>query len=105
MAAVLCAALAALVGTSPVSDMRQHRPPTIAIVIGAAGLGLLGATMFLVLQLMRPRSISFTDVQVSGAGRLWTAGNRLRHWKETVESQQDLYLPCGVRCLTIYGKR
>jgi len=23
-----------------------------------------------------------------------------RRWRETVESQQDLYLPCGVRCLT-----
>jgi hypothetical protein len=100
MAAVLGAALATLVGTSPLSDMRLHRPPTIAIVIGAAGLAMLGCTMFLVLQVMRPRSISFTDVQVSGEGHRWIVGNPLERWKDTVESQQDLYLPCGVRCLT-----
>lgn len=98
MAAVLGAALATLVGTSPLSDARLHRPQ--AIVLGAAGLLLLGCTMFLVLQVMRPRSISFTDVQVSGEGRRRILGNPLKHWKDTIESQQDLYLPCGVRYLT-----
>jgi hypothetical protein len=100
MAAVLGAALATLVGTSPLSGMRLHRPPVPAIVTGAVGLVLLGCTMFLVLQVMRPRSISFTDVQVSGEGRRWLPGNPLRRWKQTVESQQDLYLPCGVQTLT-----
>lgn len=100
MSAVLGAALAALVGTSPLSAMRAHTPPAAAIAIGAAGLVLLGCTMFLVLQVMRPRSISFTDVQVSGERHRWAPGGPLRRWKEVVESQQDLYLPCGVQSLT-----
>jgi hypothetical protein len=100
MAAALGAALAALVGTSPLSGLRLHRPPLPAIVTGAVGLVLLGCTMFLVMQVMRPRSISFTDVQVSREGRRWRLGDPLWRWKQTVESQQDLYLPCGVQTLT-----
>lgn len=100
MAAVLGAALATLVGTSPLSGKQQHPPPPFAIVIGAVGLALLGCTMFLVLQVMRPRSISFTDVQISDESHRRILRNPLRRWKETVESQQDLYLPCGVQSLT-----
>lgn len=100
MSAVLGAALATLVGTSPLAAMRGHTPSAAAIAVGAAGLILLGATMFLVLQVMRPRSISFTDVQVSGDHRRWAPGDPLRRWKDVVESQQDLYLPCGVQSLT-----
>jgi hypothetical protein len=100
-AAVLGAALATLIGTSPLSGMRKNTPSAAAIALGAAGLVLLGCTLFLVVQVMRPKSISFTDIQVSGtdAGR-WGRRSPLRRWKETVESQQDLYLPCGVKCLT-----
>jgi hypothetical protein len=99
-AAVLGAALATLIGTSPLSGMRDHTPPATAIALGAAGLVLLGCTLVLVVQVMRPKSISFTDIQVSGTGCRWGPGSPLRHWKDTVESQQDLYLPCGVKCLT-----
>jgi hypothetical protein len=100
MAAVLGAALATLIGTSPLSGMRDHTPPSAAIAVGAMGLALLGCTLILVVQVMRPKSISFTDIQVAGTRRRWTGGSPLQRWKETVESQQDLYLPCGVRCLT-----
>jgi hypothetical protein len=100
LAAVLGAALATLIGTSPLAGLQQHRPPAVAIAVGVAGLLLLGCTMLLVLQVMRPRSISFTDIQMSGAGPRWRPGNPLRRWKKTIESQQDLYLPYGVRCLT-----
>jgi hypothetical protein len=99
-AAVLGAALATLIGTSPLSGMRNHTPATVAIALGAAGLVLLGCTLVLVVQVMRPKSISFTDIQVSGTCRRWGRRSPLRRWKETVESQQDLYLPCGVKCLT-----
>jgi hypothetical protein len=100
MATVLGAALATLIGTSPLSGMRDRTPPAMAIALGAAGLVLLGCTLVLVVQVMRPKSISFTDVQVSGTYRRWGRRSPLRRWKETVESQQDLYLPCGVKCLT-----
>jgi hypothetical protein len=48
---------------------------------------------------MRPQSVSFSDVQRSG-GPGADVFNPLRKWKDTVESQQVLYLPCGVKCLT-----
>jgi hypothetical protein len=100
-AAVLGAALATLIGTSPLSGMRDDTPSAAAIALGAAGLVLLGCTLFLVVQVMRPKSVSFTDIQVSGTGAgRWGRRSPLRRWKETVESQQDLYLPCGVQCLT-----
>jgi hypothetical protein len=52
--------------------------------------------MFLVLQVMRPQSVSYTDVQ--SARGLWQ--KPLNTWRDIVESQEDLYLPCGVQCLT-----
>lgn len=122
MAAVLGAALAALVGTSPLAGMREHAPRPIAVVVGAAGLSLLVVTLFLILQVMRPQSVSYNEIQQSGDGEPVPATEggsepgteprrrvveRLRHtmnplwrWKFVVESQQDLYLPCGVKCLT-----
>jgi hypothetical protein len=62
-------------------------------------LALLGVTLFLLLQVMRPQSVSFDEVQRSGGSRA-TPFRPLRKWKDTIESQQDLYLPCGVKCLT-----
>lgn len=98
MAAVLGAALATVIGTSPLSGMRQHKPQEIAVILGAAGLVCLGITLFLVLQVMRPRSVSFTDVQCARK-RAWLPPGPLYRWHRMVESQQDLYLPCGVSSL------
>lgn len=98
MAAVLGAALATVIGTSPLSGMREHKPQEIAVILGATGLACLGVTLFLVLQVMRPRSVSFTDVQCARK-RQWLPRGPLYRWHRTVESQQDLYLPCGVSSL------
>jgi hypothetical protein len=98
MAAVLGAALATVIGTSPLSGMRQHKPQEIAVILGAAGLICLGVTLFLVLQVMRPRAVSFTDIQCARE-RGWIPSGPLYRWRRTVESQQDLYLPCGVSSL------
>lgn len=98
-AAVLGAALAAVIGTSPLAGMREHTPQAIAIVLGATGLILLGITIFLVLQVMRPQSVSYTDVQCARPRR-WPWQKPLYKWQQTIQSQRDLYLPCGVRCLT-----
>ena len=68
--------------------------------MGAAGIVLLGCTLILVVQVMRPKSITFSAIQVSDTSSRWTREFPLRRWKEIVESQQDLYLPCGVKCLT-----
>ena len=98
-AVVLGAALAAVIGTSPLAGMREHKPQAIAVILGAAGLIFLGMTIFLVLQVMRPQSVSYTDVQCAGPRR-WPWQKPLFKWQQTIELQRDLYLPCGVRCLT-----
>ena len=99
MATVLGAALAALIGTSPLALISGHHLRAGAIVSGAVGLLLLGFTLFLIMQVMRPQAVSLTDVQ-SAKTRRWPFPSALGKWRETVESHQDLYLPCGVRCLT-----
>jgi hypothetical protein len=98
MATVLGAALATLVGTSPLAPLRQHHT-TAEIALLLTGLLLLCVTLFLIVQVMRPQTVSFTDVQhASTHGGPF--GPALGRWRETVESQEDLYLPCGVKCLT-----
>ena len=78
MAAVLGAALAAVIGTSPLTGMREHKPQPIAIMLGAAGLIFLGITIFLVMQVMRPQSVSFTDVQRAKPPAVALAGTALQ---------------------------
>jgi hypothetical protein len=99
-AVVLGAALATVIGTSPLAGMREHRPQPIAILLGSVGLAFLGVTMLLVLQVMRPQSVSFGDVQEADKAKRWLWGRALCKWQKMVEEQQDLYLPCGIRCLT-----
>lgn len=99
MATVLGAALAAVAGTSPLTGMREHAPQAVAVGLGSAGLVLLGITLLLVIQVMRPQSVSYTEVQCARRRR-WGPQRPLYKWRQTIESQQDLYLPCGIRCLT-----
>jgi hypothetical protein len=102
MSAVIGVALAAVAGTSPMAEMRQHAPGRPAMAFGAVGFLLLAVTLFLVLQVMRPVSVSYTDVQSASRSRrnLFDWRPPLASWKATVESQQDLYLPFGIKCLT-----
>jgi hypothetical protein len=99
MAAVLGAALATLVGTSPLAAMRQHHPAAMTIILGLTGLVFLAITLFLVMQVMRPQSVSYADIQ-NAPHRRGLLQPPLSKWRETVESHEDLYLPCGVKCLT-----
>lgn len=90
----MTAALATLVGTSPLTPLRQHHT-TADIALLLTGLLLLCITLFLIVQVMRPQTVSFNDVQcASTQGGLFTPA--LGKWRATVESHQDLYLPCGV---------
>ena len=104
MATVLGAALAVIVGTSPLSEMTQriNHPTTLAAV--SAGLLFLFVTLFLVIQVMRPQSVSFTDVQFAtencGFWKRVFYGNALYKWQTIIEREPDLHLPCGVRSLT-----
>jgi len=56
--------------------------------------------MFLVVQVMRPQAVSFADVQTARNGRWWHPRTALCKWRTIIQSQQDLYLPCGVKRLT-----
>jgi hypothetical protein len=104
MATVLGAALAAIAGTSPLTAMRQHTLQPNAIIVGILGLCFLFVTLLLVIQVMRPQSVSFTDVQYSKQrGPLWRKllyKKPLYKWQKAIEEDPDLYLPCEVRCLT-----
>jgi len=93
---VLGAALAAIVGTSPLTIFTKQHPTRTTIVVGLIGVAFLFFTLFLVLQVMRPQSVSYADVQ--SARRPWQES--LSKWRKIVESEEDLYLPCGVKCLT-----
>jgi hypothetical protein len=93
MATIVGVALAALIGTSPLADMREAEPSWVTLALGVAGLLLLGVTLWLILAVIRPQPVSYRDIQAAPRGPL-------RKWREMVESEQDLYLPCGVRCLT-----
>ena len=113
MATVLGAALAAIIGTSPVSGLSSHNLHVSAALIGVAGLLCLGATMLMVLRVMQPPAVSFEDAQAADERiqephhllqpiRFWAnryRKNSLRRWKQIVESHQDLYLPYGVPSL------
>jgi hypothetical protein len=113
MATVLGAALASIIGTSPISG---HNFQVAAAFIGLAGLLCLGATMLLVLRVMQPPAVSYEEIQAahvqaqmarpsSGLGfpiRSWVdrhKENSLDRWKQIVESHPDLYLPYGVLSL------
>jgi hypothetical protein len=69
------------------------------VIFVLSGLALLSVTLFLVMQVMRPQAASYDEIQKAhkGWGPLRPA---LGKWRATVESHEDLYLPCGVRCLT-----
>jgi hypothetical protein len=108
MAGVLGLGLAALVGTSPLQNLRAGGPlDSRAVVVGALGFALLAVTLFLVLQVLRPQATSYTDVQRAGELskddwllRFRQRCNPLRRWNADLEAHADLYLPSGVTCLS-----
>ncbi len=99
LATVVGAALATVIGTSPLAGMREHRMHTAAVIWAAIGLALLGATMFLILQVMRPQSVSYGDVECARP-RHWLPQRSLWKLRLVIDSHQDLYLPCGVSCVS-----
>ena len=116
MATVLGAALASVIPAAPLAHLTARHFTTAPAALGIIGLLLLNITLLLVLQVMRPQTISYSDVQNAalprGLGKILRAAVRLRwhdshafecalyRWQHTIEAQPDLYLPCGVYCLT-----
>lgn len=108
MAAVVGLTLGVLVGTSPVSTMAASDPPLVSVAVGVVGLILLAVTLILVLGVIRPDPVSYHDIQAAedGSPSHWAKllpkrlrRNPLLEWRKTLQSEQDLYLPCGVKCL------
>jgi hypothetical protein len=115
MSAVLGAALASVIPTAPLTGLGKGHTSTATAVLGVTGLLFLSITMLLILQVMRPQSVSYTDIQEAKApgglrGALrnrerWTKSHvfesPLYRWQRTITEHPDLYLPCGVKSLDI----
>jgi hypothetical protein len=115
MATVLGAALAAVIPTAPLTGLSKHFT-ILPAVLGLAGLVLVGVTLVLVLQVMRPQSVFYDDVEGArspvGLGRIlhglfgklsWAAEvgeSPLYKWRANISKHPDLYLPCGVDSLS-----
>jgi hypothetical protein len=90
MSTVLGATLAVLIGTSPLTDMR--RGGAWAMLLGTLGMICLLATLYLVLRVMQPGLIRYEQLQAARRGPL-------EEWRTRLQDEQDLYLPCGIKCL------
>lgn len=116
MATVLGAALAAIVGTSPLANLSSHHFQVAAAVIGPCGLLCLATTMLLVLRVLQPPEVSFEQIESAGkhpenaqppnrpgedapSSMSRHEKSTLGRWKQKVESHRDLYLPSGVNSL------
>jgi hypothetical protein len=115
LAAVLGAALAAVIPTAPLTDLGKNHLSVGAAIAGLLGLLSLSITMMLILQVLRPVSIDFVDIENAAAPtglRARLCGWRrlpgwLRHafegplyrWQQAVDRNPDLYLPCYVDSL------
>jgi hypothetical protein len=93
MATVLGLALATIVGTSPLAYFTHHRLDPAAAAIGFAGLSFLGITMILVLRVMQPQAVTYAALETA------ERPNPIHRWRQSIEANPDLYLPCGVTSL------
>lgn len=109
MATVIGLALATLIGTSPFADLSARHPGAWFWVTGLIGLICLALTLLLLTDVLLPSITSYDAIQMSDRGsrrgkrkiqrRITVHNGPLQAWKQQVESQQDLWLPSGVKCL------
>lgn len=101
MATVLGATLVSVIPAASIADLSHQRLSWAAIACGLSGLVFLGFTLLLTLQVMRPQSLSYSDIEEAakpdGLIKLESAVFR---WQYKVQHNPDLYLPCGVNTLT-----
>lgn len=109
MATVIGLALATLIGSSPFADLSARHLGLWFWIAAVTGMFCLAPTLLLLTEVLLPGVTSYDAIQTAdpdpdGATpetRRWPArSNPLRTWKRQVESQQDLWLPAGVKCLT-----
>lgn len=63
MATVLGAALASVIPAASLADLSKRHITVVPAVLGIAGLLLVRTTLLLVLQVMRPQSVSYAAIQ------------------------------------------
>jgi hypothetical protein len=115
IATILGAALAALIGTAPLSGIRNQHIPVIAYVLASIGLVLVGVTLFLVIRVLVPRVTAFTDVLPDSPKSTGNVFSRI--WKkirgkdpfselsDEIEKDSGLLLPSGIDTLAQLGGR
>ncbi len=113
MATVLGLALATIVGSSPLADLGSHHLQVTAYVILVLGLAFLSVTMILILRVLQPQAVSYTEIENprehkgiaanKSIARRWPVipflSSPLFEWKENIVRHKDLYLPCNVTSL------
>jgi hypothetical protein len=111
MATVLGLALATVVGSSPLADLASHHLQLAAAWTLLGGLICLSLTMLLILRVMQPQAVSYSDIEDARppalgrkhAHRRWLVMSfllsPLYEWKRNIERHKDLYLPCDVTSL------
>jgi hypothetical protein len=88
LATVLGAALAALIGSAPLANLRNQYVPWSAYLCGGVGLVLVALTLFLILRVLVPRVTGFEDL---------TSGKRsFRKLKARLEGHGGVLLPTGI---------
>lgn len=99
MAAVLGAALASVIPTAPLANLGQQHLSPGSVALGLCGLLSVSVTLVLVLQVMRPQSVSYDQIQDAEPSS-GIPDKPLYKWKNIIVQHPDLYLPCGVESLT-----
>jgi hypothetical protein len=104
IATVLGAALAALIGSAPLANLRDLYVPRLAYLYGGVGLVLVALTLFLVLRVLVPRVTGFDDLTSGGRsfrtlGGRWfrkLRGRSFRELKARLEGHGGVLLPTGI---------
>lgn len=91
LATVLGAALAALIGSAPLANLRGLYVPWLAYLYGGVGLVLVALTLFLVLRVLVPRVTGFDD--------LTSGGRSFSKLKNRLEGHGGVLLPTGIRSM------
>jgi hypothetical protein len=88
LATILGVALAALIGSAPLSGFRGEYIPWRAYVVGAAGLACIACTLFLVVSVLVPQVTDFEDL-ISGK-------RPFKNLKKRFENNTGILLPLRV---------
>ena len=97
LAAILGLALAALIGSAPLSGIRGEHIPLLAYIIGAAGLACIAFTLFLVVCVLLPEVTGFEDL-ISGEGPF-------KDLKKRFQRNAGILLPLRIRTFAELGGR